>query len=341
MFNNKTILITGGSGLFGRCFIETMLRDYPGVKKIIVYSRDVQKQDDIASLYPEKQYPQLRLFLGDVRDYERLLRACEGVDIIIHAATISSLSATEYNPEESIKTNILGAENVINAALKTGVRDVIALSSDKACAPSSLYGATQLVSDKLFVAANNMKGTKDIRFSVVRYGNVLGAKGSVTQVFLRKKQLGGSTLPITDKRMTRFLISNQQVVSAVRYALENHLGGEILVPKTSSYRITDLAMAIAPAMQQQEIGIRSGEKIHEELISTAESLNTIDIGDYYVIVPSITFTGYRSKQDYLNHYKAIEVSEDFRYSSNENSKFETIDSIRSKIKLFVNPSFKL
>lgn len=341
MFNNKSILITGGSGLFGRCFIETILRDYPGIKKIIVYSRDVQKQDEIAVLYPEKQYPQLRLFLGDVRDYERLLRACEGVDIIIHAATISSLSASEYNPEECIKTNILGAENVINAALKTGVQDVIALSSDKACAPLSLYGATQLVSDKLFVAANNMKGSKDIRFSVVRYGNVLASKGSVAQVFLKRKHIGGSSLPITDKRMTRFLISNQQIVAAVEFVLGNHLGGEIFIPKTSSYRITDLATAIAPDMEQQEVGIRPGEKIHEELIATAESLNTIDLAEYYVIVPSISFTGQRSKFDYIKHYNATEVAEDFRYCSNGNAKFETIESLRSKVKLFVSPSFKI
>lgn len=340
MFNNKTVLITGGSGLFGRCFIETMLRDYPGIKKIIVYSRDVQKQDDIAALYPEKQYPQLRLFLGDVRDYQRLLRACEGVDIIIHAATISSLSASEYNPEECIKTNILGAENVINAALKTGVQDVVALSSDKACAPLSLYGATQLVSDKLFVAANNMKGSKNIRFSVVRYGNVLGTKGSVAQIFLKKKQLGGM-LPITDKRMTRFLISIQQVVAAVEFALENHLGGEIFIPKASSYRIIDLATAIAPAMEQQEIGIRSGEKIHEELIASAESMNTIELNDYYVILPSMSFTGRRGKADFIQHYNATEVPEGFHYISNENSKFETIEGLRNKVKLFVNPSFKI
>ena len=341
MFNNKTVLITGGSGLFGRCFIETMLRDFPGIKKIIVYSRDVQKQDEIAALYPEKQYPQLRLFLGDVRDYERLLRACEGVDIIIHAATISSLSASEYNPEECIKTNIKGAENVINVALKTGVTDVISLSSDKACAPLSLYGATQLVSDKLFVAANNVKGSKNIRFSVVRYGNVLGTKGSVAQVFLKKKQLGGSTLPITDKRMTRFLISSQQVVAAVEFALENHLGGEIFVPKTSSYCITDLATAIAPVMEQQEIGVRPGEKIHEELIASSESLNTIDLNDYYIIVPSMSFTSRRVKSDFMRHYNATAVPEGFHYTSDENTIFETVDSLRDKVKLFVNPSFKI
>lgn len=341
MFTNKTILITGGSGDFGRCFIEMILRDYPGVKRLIIFSRDVQKQAEIAQLYPENQFPQLRFFLGDVRDCVRLERACEGVDILIHAASIASIQAAEYNPEECIKTNIIGAENVINATLKMGVQDVIALSSDKACAPLNLYGATQLVSDKLFVAANNMKGFKNIRFSVVRYGNVLGSKGSVSQLFLKKKHLGGNSLPITDKRMTRFMISKQQVIAAVLYAIKNHIGGEIFIPKTSSYRITDLATAIAPDMEQQEIGIRPGEKIHEELISFAENFNTIELDDYYVILPSISFTGNRNKSDYLKHYKATEVAGEFHYSSNENSRFETVESLRDKIRLYVNSGFKI
>ena len=279
MFNNKSILITGGSGLFGRCFVETILRDYPNVKRIVIFSRDIQKHEEIHALYPVKQFSQLRFFIGDVRDRERLTRACEGVDIIIHAATLASLDAAEYNPEECIKTNILGAENVINAALENGVHDVVALSSDKACAPLNLYGATQLVSDKLFVAANNMRGSKDIRFSVVRYGNVLGSKGSVVPVFLKRKELGGRSLPITDKRMTRFIISNPEVVTAVEFALEHHMGGEIFVPKSPSYRITDMATAIAPDMEQQEIGIRPGEKIYEELISRADSMNTLEADD--------------------------------------------------------------
>ena len=293
MFNNKSILITGGSGLFGRCFIETILRDYPSVKRIIVFSRDIQKHEEIEALYPRKQYPQLRYFVGDVRDRERLKRACEGVDIIIHAASLASIEAAEYNPEECIKTNIMGAENVINAALEKGVHDVVALSSDKACAPLNLYGATQLVSDKLFVAANNMRGSKDIRFSVVRYGNVLGSKGSVVPLFLKRKELGGRSLPITDKRMTRFIISNPEVVTAVEFALDHHMGGEIFVPKSPSYRITDMASAIAPNMEQEEIGIRPGEKIYEELISRADSVNTLDMDDYYVILPSITYICYR------------------------------------------------
>lgn len=340
MFNNKSILITGGAGLFGRCFIETIFRDYPGVKRVIVYSRDVQKHEEIQQLYPKRQFPQLRFFIGDVRDCERLIRACEGVNIIIHAATIASIEAAEYNPEECVKTNIIGAENVIDAALKTGVHDVISLSSDKACAPLNLYGATQLVSDKLFVAANNMKGSKDIRFSVVRYGNVMGSKGSVIPLFLKRKELGGRSLPITDKRMTRFLISNPEVVTAVEFALEHHMGGEIFVPKSPSYRITDLATAIAPNMEQLEVGIRAGEKIYEELISRADSVNTIEMDGYYAILPSLSFTGQRDMRHYLEHYSARLVNEGFRYCSNENPVFETVDTLRDKIRLYINPSIK-
>lgn len=339
MFNNKSILITGGSGLFGRCFIETVLRDYPGVKRIIVFSRDVQKHEEIQAFYPKRQFPQLRYFIGDVRDKERLMLACEGVDIIIHAASLASIEAAEYNPEECVKTNILGAENVINTALEKGVHDVVALSSDKACAPLNLYGATQLVSDKLFVAANNMKGSKDIRFSVVRYGNVLGSKGSVVPLFLKRKELGGRSLPITDKRMTRFIISNPEVVNAVEFAIEHHMGGEIFVPKTPSYRITDMAKAIAPEMEQTEVGIRPGEKIYEELITRADSVNTVEMDDYYVILPSITYTSCH-RDNYLEHYKAQPVADGFRYCSNENPMFDSIETLRQKIRLYVKPSIK-
>ena len=339
MFNNKSILITGGSGLFGRCFVETILRDYPNVKRIVIFSRDIQKHEEIHALYPVKQFSQLRFFIGDVCDRERLTRACEGVDIIIHAATLASLDAAEYNPEECIKTNILGAENVINAALENGVHDVVALSSDKACAPLNLYGATQLVSDKLFVAANNMRGSKDIRFSVVRYGNVLGSKGSVVPVFLKRKELGGRSLPITDKRMTRFIISNPEVVTAVEFALEHHMGGEIFVPKSPSYRITDMATAIAPDMEQQEIGIRPGEKIYEELISRADSMNTLDADDYYIILPSITYTGWH-RNNFIEHYNAQPVADGFRYCSNENPFFDSVDTLRQKIRLYVKPTIK-
>lgn len=339
MLNGKSILITGGAGFFGRYFIEQVFRDFPNVKRIVVFSRDASKHEDIRTLFPGKQYPQLRFFIGDVRDYDRLLLACESIDIIIHAATLASLEATEYNPEECIKTNIGGAENVIKAALNCGVKDVVALSSDKACSPISLYGATQLVSDKLFVAANNMRGKKDIRFSVVRYGSVLGMKGSAAYKFFKKKEIGGRYLPITDARMTRFIITMQQVIESVLYAVSHHIGGEIFVPKTTSYSITDLATVIAPEMEQQEMGIRPGEKIHEELISEAESFNTIDAGRHYIIIPSLSFTGNRYRENFLSHYGAVEVPSGFTYRSNENCHMETIESLRDKFKQLVNYKF--
>lgn len=336
MLNGKSILITGGSGFFGKAFIEKVFRDFPNVGRIVVFSRDNDKHEELRSLFPKKQYPQLRFFIGDVRDYERLLQAFEGINIVIHAATLASLEATEYNPEECIKTNIGGAQNVIKAALNSGVQDVISLSSDKACAPLSLYGATQLVSDKLFVAANNTIGKKNIRFSVVRYGSVLGAKESVVLKFLKKKKIGGRSLPITDKRMTRFIITIQNVIEGVLFAIKNQIGGEIFIPKSASYRVTDLATAIAPELEQHEVGIRPGEKINEELISEAESINTIDADNYYIIIPSVSFTGNRTQEEYISHYGAEPVSDGFTYQSNINNDFETIESLREKIKQHIN-----
>lgn len=338
--DNKTILITGGSGSFGRKFIEITLRDYPGVKKIIVYSRDEMKHLEMMRLYPEKQFPQLRFFIGDVRDKERLLRACEGVDILIHAASIMTLEASEYNPDETIKTNIIGAQNVIDCALKNEIRNVIALSSDKACSPVSLYGASQLVSDKLFVAANNITGGKDIHFSIIRYGNVMGSKGSVFSVFIERSKIGGRELPITDKRMTRFLISNQQVVNMVYYAIEKQLGGEIYVPKMPSYRITDLATAIAPKMEQNEIGRRLGEKLHESIISESDAEHTLETADFYVTIPAVSYTKNHKQQDFLEHYKGKMVPDGFEYSSNTNSQFETIETLREKIRRYIDYNFK-
>lgn len=338
--DNKVILITGGSGIFGRKFIDITLRDYPSVKKIIVYSRDEMKHLEMMRQYPNKQYPQLRFFVGDVRDKERLMRACEGVDILIHAASLMTLEASEYNPDETIKTNITGAQNVIDCALKSGIRNVIALSSDKACSPISLYGTSQLVSDKLFVAANNIVGKKDIHFSVIRYGNVMGSKGSVFSVFIEKSKMGGHELPITDKRMTRFLISNQQVVNLVYEVIEKQLGGEIYIPKMSSYRITDLAEAIAPNMEQKELGRRFGEKLNEEIISESDADNTIETNSFYVTIPAVTFLSNRSKQDYLDYYKAKPVPEDFHYSSNNNPMFETVETLREKIRRYIDYNFK-
>lgn len=338
--DNKTILITGGSGSFGRKFIDITLRDYPNVKKIIVYSRDEMKHLEMMRLYPEKQYPQLRFFVGDVRDKERLMRACEKVDVLIHAASLMTLEASEYNPDETIKTNIMGARNVIECALKCGIKNVIALSSDKACSPASLYGATQLVSDKLFVAANNITGGKDIHFSIIRYGNVMGSKGSVFNYFIERSKLGGRELPITDKRMTRFIISNQQVVDMVHYVLEKQLGGEIFVPKMPSYRITDLAEAIAPKMQQKEVGKRPGEKLYDDIIAESDADNTLEGRDFYVIIPFTSYVGKRSKDDFIEHYKAKPVPEGFRYSSNNNTMFETVESLREKIRRYIDYNFK-
>lgn len=330
MLNNKVVLITGGTGSFGKKFVEVILRDYPQVKKIIIFSRGELKQYDMQQKYPRNQFPQLRFFIGDVRDYERVKMACEGVDVIIHAAAIKQVDTAEYNPDECIKTNINGAQNVIKAAISCGVKDVVALSTDKACAPINLYGATKLTSDKLFTAANNIKGSKDIRFSVVRYGNVMGSRGSVIPFFIKKVKDGAEFLPITDMRMTRFNISLEEGVDMVMYALKNHLGGEIFIPKIPSYKISDVASAIAPNMPQKEIGIRPGEKLHEEMITTTDALDTIDLGKYYVIMPSVSFN--HTREDYMKHHNATLVPFGFHYSSDNNVDWETPETLREKIK---------
>lgn len=337
MLNNKSVLITGGTGSFGKKFVETILRDYPQVKKIIIYSRDELKQFELKQKYPESRYPQLRFFIGDVRDGERLKRACEGVDVIIHAAAIKQVDTAEYNPEECIKTNVHGAQNVINAALQTGVQHVVALSTDKACAPINLYGATKLTSDKLFVAANNIKGARDLRFSVVRYGNVMGSRGSVIPFFINKRDSGATELPITDMRMTRFNISLQAGVDLVMYAIGHHLGGEIFIPKIPSYHIVDVAKAIAPDLPIKEIGIRPGEKLHEEMITPTDALNTIDMGEYYAILPSVSDR--YTNSDFVNHHHAKYVSPDFHYSSDKNTEWETVESLREKIRMYVDSNF--
>ncbi|MCQ2153875.1 MAG: UDP-N-acetylglucosamine 4,6-dehydratase (inverting) [Bacteroidales bacterium] len=331
MLNGKSVLITGGTGSFGHKFVETILRDYPGVKRIVIYSRGEVKQYQMKKEYPEAKYPQMRYFIGDVRDADRLKRACEGIDVIIHAAAIKQVDTAEYNPDECIKTNVNGAQNVINAALACGVESVVALSTDKACAPINLYGATKLTSDKLFVAANNISGSRKIRFSVVRYGNVMGSRGSVIPFFIERRDGGAANLPITDMRMTRFNISLQAGVDLVMYALKNHLGGEIFVPKIPSYHICDVATAIAPDLPQVEVGIRPGEKLHEEMITATDSLNTIDLGRYYAILPSISFKEGRSREDYMKHHNAGPVPEGFHYSSDSNTEWETIESLRKKI----------
>ena len=341
MLNGKSVLITGGSGSFGKKFVEVILRDYPGVKKIIIYSRGELKQFLMKQIWPGREYPQLRYFIGDVRDKERLMRACEGVDVIIHAAAMKQVDTAEYNPDECIKTNVNGAQNVIDAALRCGVKDVVALSTDKACAPINLYGATKLTSDKLFVAANNIRGVKDIRFSVVRYGNVMGSRGSVIPFFIQKRDEGAKEIPITDMRMTRFNISLEAGVQLVMFALGHHLGGEIFIPKIPSYHIKDVATAIAPDIPQVEVGIRPGEKLHEEMITTTDALNTIDLGRYYAILPSITFSGLRGREDYMRHHNAVPVPDGFHYSSDINDEWETVESMRENIRKYVDPSFEL
>ena len=333
--NEKSVLITGGTGSFGKKFIETILATYPNVKKIIIYSRDELKQSDLKLKYPSSEFPMLRFFIGDVRDKERLKRACEGVNIIIHAAAIKQVDTAEYNPTECIRTNVDGAENVIHAALDCGVDDIVALSTDKACAPINLYGATKLVSDKLFAAANNITGSKKSKFSVVRYGNVMGSRGSVIPFFLKQRSSG--FLPITHEEMTRFNISLQAGVDMVMYALENHLGGEIFVPKIPSYRILDVADAVAPSCEKKIVGIRPGEKLHEEMITDTDSLNTIDMGKYYAILPSVSFAV--SEKEYMQHHKARKVPFGFSYNSGSNSQWETVDSLRALVKTHVDDKF--
>ncbi|MBL4865188.1 MAG: UDP-N-acetylglucosamine 4,6-dehydratase (inverting) [Pseudomonadales bacterium] len=335
MFNQKTILITGGTGSFGKKFIETLLDKYSVVKKIIIYSRDELKQSLIQKQYPAAEFPQLRFFIGDVRDRERLMQACEGVDIIIHAAAIKQVDTAEYNPTECIRTNVNGAENVIHAALQCGVKDVVALSTDKACAPINLYGATKLVSDKLFAAANNIRGSKEVRFSVVRYGNVMGSRGSVIPFFMEKKCEG--VLPITHNEMTRFNISLQDGVNLVMFALSRHLGGEIFVPKIPSYRILDVASAVGSKCEVKVVGIRPGEKLHEEMITGTDSYHTIDLGDCYAILPSVSYT--YSEEEYMKHHKAIKVPAGFRYNSATNEKWETVESLRALIVEHIDSTF--
>ena len=333
MLNNKSILLTGGTGSFGKKFVETILKKYPDIKRLVIYSRDELKQFEMAQVFSPSQYKGIRYFIGDVRDGERLKRACEGIDIIVHAAALKQVPTAEYNPFEAVKTNILGAQNVIESALDCGVQTVVALSTDKAAAPINLYGATKLVSDKLFIAANNIKGHRNLRFSVVRYGNVMGSRGSVIPFFMNKRKEG--TLPITHMEMTRFNISLEEGVNMVLFAVENALGGEIFVPKIPSYRIDVLAEAIAPSCKLLDIGIRPGEKLHEEMITSSDSYNTIDVGTYYAILPSDA-----DKKVYIEKYKAKEVAKGFTYNSGENEQWLNVEQIRELIIKHVDPSFK-
>jgi UDP-N-acetylglucosamine 4,6-dehydratase/5-epimerase len=331
--NNMSVLITGGTGSFGNKFTSILLDRFPNIKRLVIFSRDELKQHEMALRYPTHKYQNIRFFLGDVRDGARFKRACEGIDVIIHAAALKQVPAAEYNPDEFIKTNIDGARNIIDAALATQVRAVIALSTDKAAAPINLYGATKLVSDKLFITANNMKGTRDLKFAVVRYGNVMGSRGSVIPFFLEKAESG--VLPITHPDMTRFNISLEDAVEMVLWAIENAIGRELFVPKIPSYKIETVAKAIAPDAKLDVIGIRPGEKLHEEMITSSDSYNTIDIGRYYVVLPIGS-----DVDKYIKHYGGTKVEEGFKYNSQNNDEWVTVNDMRKLIQAYVDPDFK-
>lgn len=336
MLNSRNILITGGTGSFGKAFVRHVLDCSPNISRLVIFSRDELKQFEMEQDFPESKYPGLRYFIGDVRDKERLSRALEGIDTVVHAAAMKQVPAAEYNPFEAIKTNILGGQNLIDACLDNKVRNVVALSTDKAAAPINLYGATKLCSDKLFTAANNVRGHRDLKFSVVRYGNVMGSRGSVIPYFLKLRESG--LLPLTSSEMTRFNITLEDGVKMVVWALENALGGEIFVPKIPSYRIIDVAEAIGPECEKLIVGVRPGEKIHEEMITESDSFSTIDLGSYYAILPS---GNEAIRARYLDSGDAKEVPTGFSYNSGTNPDFLTVQELRHLIKNHVDPSFDI
>lgn len=332
---DKSILITGGTGSLGKALTKYFLKNHPDIGRLVIYSRDEQKQFEMAQEFPESKYPQVRFFIGDVRDIDRLKKALQGIQYVIHAAAMKHVHIAEYNPTECVKTNVLGAENVINACLDSKVERVVALSTDKACAPVNLYGATKLASDKLFIAANNIKGWNPITFSVVRYGNVMGSNGSVIPFFLKKRSSG--VLPITDPTMTRFNISLQGGVDMIMHAMEHAWGGEIFVPKIPSYNILDVAEAIGPDCEKPIVGIRPGEKVHEEMITSSDSFYTYDLGKYYTILPSWTISW--THDEFIEKFNAKKVEFGFRYNSKENTEWESVESLRKLIKEHVDPTF--
>mgnify|MGYP000188325702 FL=1 len=333
--NGKSVLITGGTGSLGKALTKIIFERWPQVKRLVIYSRDEQKQFQMAQEYPDTKYPAIRYFIGDVRDLERLKRAFTNVDYVIHAAAMKHVHIAEYNPDECVKTNIGGAENVIQAALATNISRVVALSTDKACAPINLYGATKLTSDKLFIAANNIRGARDIKFSVVRYGNVMGSNGSVIPFFMAKRKEG--VIPITDTTMTRFNISLTDGVEMVLHALFEAWGGELFVPKIPSYNIMTVANAVAPSCEHRVIGIRPGEKIHEEMITSSDSFTTYDLGKYFVILPQVTNW---NLNEYVSHFNAKPVPVGFNYTSGNNTEWETVEGLRELIVKNVDPEFK-
>jgi len=334
MLAGSSILITGGTGSFGKQFAETVLDKYPDIKRLVIYSRDELKQFEMSQMSSIMKYNQVRFFIGDVRDKDRLRRALEGIDVVIHAAALKQVPVCEYNPFEAIKTNVLGAQNVIENCIDLNVKRVVALSTDKAAAPINLYGATKLCSDKLFVAGNYYKGNRDVTFSVVRYGNVMGSRGSVIPFFMNKRK--ENVIPITDDKMTRFNITLQEAVDLVLYALEHMYGGEIFVPKIPSYRILDIAEAIAPNCKIEHIGIRPGEKLHEEMITRTDAISSLEFDKYFVILPSVDLW---DAKDYCEQYKGKRCAEGFQYNSGENTEWLTVNDIRELIKTHIDPSF--
>ena len=324
--NNKNVLVTGATGSFGKAFVSYTLKKYPQIKKLAIYSRDELKQFEFSQSIDKKYRDRVRFFIGDVRDKDRLKFALKEIDIVVHAAALKQVPAAEYNPFEFIKTNVLGAQNIIDTCLETNVKKVIALSTDKAAAPINLYGATKLCSDKLFIAANNVVGNKDISFSVVRYGNVANSRGSVIPFFLKQKNK--KILPITDKRMTRFNITLIESVKMVDWAIKNTVGGEIIVPKIPSYNIIDLAKAVCKNCKIKYIGIRPGEKLHEDLITITDSPNTYDIGPYYAILMKDS----KKLISYYKRKKAKKVENNFSYNSKNNERFLNVEELRKLIK---------
>jgi UDP-N-acetylglucosamine 4,6-dehydratase (inverting) len=336
MLTGKSVLITGGTGSFGKKMVETLLEKYPNIHRIVVYSRDELKQFEMEQVFSVAKYPQMRYFIGDVRDRDRLRRAMQRIDYVIHAAALKQVPAAEYNPFEAIKTNVLGAQNVIEAALDEGVKMVVALSTDKAAAPINLYGATKLCSDKLFVSANNFKGSADIKFSVVRYGNVMGSRGSVIPFFLKQRDKG--VIPITDTRMTRFNITLEEGVALVLYAMTHMWGGEIFVPRIPSYRILDVAEAIAPGCRREIVGIRPGEKLHEEMITETDAINTLEFKDHFVILPSMQLWDVNR---YMETFEGKLCQLGFSYCSGTNTEWLAVEELRQLIRTHVDKNFKV
>ena len=331
--NNKSILVTGGTGSFGENFIKFLLKNSNNINKIVVYSRDELKQYQLQQKFGNLKNKNLRFFIGDIRDKQRLVYALEGIDYVIHAAALKQVPTAEYNPLEAIKTNVLGAQNLIEACLQTNVEKVVALSSDKAVAPINLYGATKLCADKLFIASNNYAGKKNILFSVIRYGNVMGSRGSVLPIFINQKKTG--TVTLTHKDMTRFNILMEECIKMVIWVLDNACGGEIFVPKIPSFRIRDLAKVVTPECKVKYIGIRSGEKIHEEMITANESQSIFDIGKYYVVLPNDDLIQTKRRKKYLKFKKFKPIKYGFSYSSENNSDFLNVNDLKKLVKQYI------